>query len=173
MPEQKEIELDLTFKPSYKPSLFDIHKAFDVIETDRYKGIKGEYYNRMVVFTSFVLAKNCVILEGPRSSGKSNVIDVTSKFCREAKLIDKASEKADYRDHLSLNEASHFIIPEVNKVSESFKETMKDIGEGKKSQYKYLDEMKVPRKISIDPKPFITSRADENDNVLGEELISR
>ena len=53
---------------------------------------------------------------------------------------------------------------------------MKDLGEGKESVYKTLDEAKRPIWFRITPKPFISSIADENEKLiteLGDELLSR
>lgn len=154
------------------PSLYDIHRSFDVIKTSRYDGIKGETETRMIVFTSFVLGKNSVILEGQRSSGKSNVMEIVGTYCKNSKVIDRGSDKAHKRNE-DINKASHVIIPEVNKVDNSFIEGLKDWGEGKASTYTIVDKYKRTRTFNLAPKPFITSRADENDMTLGPELISR
>ncbi len=159
-------------KQDYVPSLYDIHKSLDVIKSGRYNGIKGEHYTRMITFTSFVMGKNSVILEGQRSSGKSNIMEVVGTYCKNLAVIDRASDKAHKRNE-QLNKASHVMVPEANKVDNSFVEALKDWGEGKATTYTVLDEYKNARTFTLNPRPFITSRADENDMYLGEELISR
>lgn len=168
--------IDITPKnrktPTYVPSLYDVHKTFDVIKARNYDGIKGEYNNRMVVFTNFILGRKCVLLGGNRASGKTNLMTVASIYCTEKLIIAKGSDKADIRD-TNINDCSHIVIPEINKVNHTFTEMMKDFGEGASSIYKYVDVYKNTKTITIDPKPFITSIADENDARLGAELISR
>lgn len=166
-------DVNLSFRPDFIPTLHDIHKSFDVIRIGKFKGIKGEFKTRMALFTNFVLGNKCVIFKGNRSTGKSLVLETVSTYCRNPLEIDQASDKADYRD-TDLNKSSHFIIPEINKVSETFIECLKDFGEGKNATYKVLDEWKRPIKFCIKVKPFVTSMADENkSNRLGDELVSR
>jgi len=164
-----------TYKqPEYIPTLYDINKTLDVIKVRGYNGIKGEEHNRMVVFTNFILGRKPLLLTGNRASGKSNVLYVTSVYSSEPITIGKASDKADIRDE-SINNCSHILIPEINKINNTFVEMLKDFGEGASSIYRYLDEFKSTRTIIIQPKAFITSIADENQgfNSLGAELISR
>lgn len=141
----------------------------------RYVGIKGEEFARMVVFSNFVMARTPVLLKGSRSSGKTNVMLVVSRFCPHPNNMGKSSEKAEYHDAEELNKATHFIIPEINKVSDNVVEMLKDMGEGAPTTYKFTEPSRMTREITIDPKPFITSIADENrqQNRLGEELLSR
>lgn len=162
----------LVIRPDIRPTLHDINQSFNLIKTDRYNGIKGEDYVRMSIFTAFVLGRKPVILTGSRSSGKTNIMSVLGTFCPKPVDITSASDKAQIRDD-TINNSSHFIVTEINKVSNSFIEILKDIGEGKASEYKALDDMKRPVKFKVDVKPFITSIADENDTVLGDEIISR
>lgn len=173
----KEIILDLDNPSITPPTLYEINQSLDYAHSKdgRYKGLKGEYYARMVVFTNFVLGRKPVLLKGPRSSGKTAIMSVMSDFCQAPMTIAMSSDKAEYRDFEELNKATHFIIPEINKVSDIVVEILKDMGEGAKAEYKYINEYKLPQKIEINPKPFITSIADENKNQgrLGEELISR
>lgn len=164
--------ISLALKPVAKPTLYEIHKAFDNVVVGTQKGIKGEHETRMVIFTSFVLGKNCVIIEGSRGAGKTAVMTVVSSFCPNPMVVDKASDKAHIRNE-ALNESTHIIIPEINKVANSFIEALKDMGEGKATSYTVMDEFKRARTFTIDPKPFITSKADENNAELGEELVSR
>lgn len=180
MEKRKKIKLTLdepkveTELKDFEVSLYDIHKSFDVIECGGYSGIKGEFRPRMAVFTSYVLGKKPFILLGQRASGKSNILNVVCDFyCRNPLTVSSASEKADIRDSDKLNEATHFIIPEINKISNHFLEVLKDIGEGKASVYKTINEFKKPITFKIQPKPFITCLADENDSKLSDELISR
>lgn len=167
--------VDLNFTPKYVPTLYDIHKSFDIIETKQYRGIKGEHIPRMVIFTNYVLGKNCVLLLGPRASGKTNLIDICSFYCKNPVTIAASSDKAQYRNTEDLNASSHFLIPEINKVPDSFIEVMKDIGEGKSSSYSVTDFDKTVKTFMIENKPFISSIAHENENFLGigDELISR
>jgi len=159
-------------KPKVIPTLFDIHKSFNVIKVKNHYGIKGEFRPRMVIFTNFILGNKPIILTGPRGSGKSLLMKTVCTYAKNPGEITAASEKADYRD-TNLNEYSHFIIPEINKISDNFLEVLKDIGEGEKSTYKVLDAYKMPTTYTIDPKPFISSIADENPGKMGDELISR
>src|SRR3990167_2953723 len=161
------------------PTLYDIHKSFDCIQIKNkrneivYNGIKGEFSLRMILFTNFILGKRCVAIFGSKSSGKSNIMSVVSSYALKPYYMDKASEKADLRDD-KINEFSHVIVPEINKINNNQIEMLKDWGENKASEYKYTDvTLRRPISISIDPKPFVTSLADENDVKLGEELLSR
>ena len=158
--------------PEVTPHLFDIHKSFDVIKVKNHDGIKGEHLARMVIFTIFVLGNKPVILTGPRASGKTALMKVCCSYVPKTGEVSKSSERADYRDE-DLNKYTHFIIPEINKISDSFVEVLKDLGEGEASTYKVLDAYKNPITYTIDPKPFISSIADENQNKLGDELLSR
>ena len=72
----EETKLNLDYTPDIVPSLYDIHKSFDIIETKRYKGIKGEESLRMVVFTNWVLGRKHILLTGQRScvTGDSEIL---------------------------------------------------------------------------------------------------
>lgn len=160
-----------------QPSLFEVNQSFDYIKSEdgQHDGIKGEYFARMVVFTNFVLGRKPIILIGPRSSGKTAIIAICKKFILAPTDIALSSDMADYRDFENLNKASHFFIPEINKVNDKFVEILKDMGEGVTSVYKFTDYDRIARTIKINPKPFITSIATENRNTqrLGEEFMSR
>lgn len=169
-------EFKLNYEPDFVPTLFDINKSFEVLETKRYKGIKDEIKTRMVIFTNYILGRKSVLLIGQRGSGKTNLIDICTLYCPKTYEINLASEKADVRDSEGMNKSSHLILPEINKVSDTFTELLKDLGEGKEAVYKTLDESKKPIWFRINAKPFISSIADENDKLLsdlGDELLSR
>lgn len=177
----KKFNLSLTPKIDIKnikqPTLFEINNSLDYIKSDdgQHEGIKGEYHARMVVFTNFVLGRKPVLLRGSRSSGKTALMSILKTFVKKPKIIASSSEKADYRDYEDINNSTHLFIPEINKISETFVDVLKDLGEGVASIYKFTDYDRIVRTIKIQPKPFITSIADENKQVsrLGEELISR
>ncbi len=175
MIEELNLELD-EYSPEIKPTLFDINKSFEVIVSDdgRYVGIKGEEEARMVIFTNFILGEKPVILKGSRASGKTNLISITTVYCKTPVNLASSSEKA-YQRNKQLNRASHFVIPEVNKINEKTVEMLKDFGEGAVHEYTFLNPMKEPETVLLEPKAFISSIADENKNVneLGEELLSR
>lgn len=165
-------------KPTTKPpTLYEINKSLDYIKSEdgRYIGIEGEEFARMVVFTNFVMGRTPVLLKGSRSSGKTNTMMVVSRYCKTPLSINKSSDKAEYHDFEKLNTSTHFIIPEINKVNDNVVEMLKDMGEGASTIYKFLDTSRMNRELTIDPKPFITSIADENrqQGRLGEELLSR
>jgi len=162
----------LTLEPDFKPTLYDINKSFDVIKVDGYDGIQKEYVGRMCVFTNFIMGRKPIILVGPRASGKTNLMFIVGTYAPNYVKVGSASEKADIRDN-TINKATHVVIPEINKISHSFQETLKDWGEGVESTYKTLNEWKRTLKLKLEPKPFISSIADENDAVIGEELMSR
>lgn len=173
MEKVEDKKFDFSFKPKVVPTLFDIHKSFDVIKTNRYNGVKGEFETRMAVFTNFILGKQCVLLAGSRSSGKSNIMSIVGTYAPNPIEIDQSSEKANFRDATNLNSRTHFIIPEINKINDTVLELLKDWGEGKDGSYKTLDEWKRPITFTIEVKPFISSLADENSTKLGDELVSR
>lgn len=152
------------------PTLYDINQSLDVIEG----GIVGEEKARMVVFTNFVIGAKPIILRGSRASGKSHTMKVLAKYCRKPITISTSSEKVHSR-MAELNSFSHFIIPEINQVHQVVLETLKAWGEGVASEYRYLNPAKIVETVIIQPKPFMTSIADENKNseLLGEELLSR
>lgn len=175
MTDEFEINIDEgEIIPQVRPSLYDINQSFDVIKTDRYCGIKGEYEARMVLFTNFILGEKPVILKGSRASGKTNLIEIVGVYAKNPIVLASSSEKA-FQRNTGLNLATHFIVPEVNKIHEKTFEMLKDFGEGAKHYYTFLDAFKEPQTILLDPKPFVTSIADENKNVnlLGDELLSR
>lgn len=161
---------DLESVASTTPTLYDIHKSLDVVSG----GIVGEEKARLVVFTNFVLGSKPVILKGSRASGKSNCMRVVGTYCKKPITISTSSEKV-YPRMGELNSFTHFIIPEINQVHQVVLETLKAWGEGVSSKYSYLNPAKVMETVTIEPKPFMTSIADENKNAdqLGEELISR
>ncbi len=152
------------------PTLYDINKSLDVING----GIVGEEKARMVVFTNFVVGSKPLILKGSRAAGKSNCMKIVGTYCKKPITISSSSEKVHSRMS-ELNSFTHFIIPEINQVHPVVLETLKAWGEGVASEYRFLNPAKVVETIIIQPKPFITSIADENKNVdsLGEELLSR
>lgn len=160
--------------PDVKPTLYDINQSFDVIKTDRYSGIRGEHEARMVLFTNFILGEKPVILKGSRASGKTNIMEIVGVYAKVPVVMASSSEKA-YQRNKDLNKATHFVIPEVNKINEKTVDMLKDFGEGAKHHYTFLNAYKEPETILLEPKPFVTSIADENKNVnlLGDELMSR
>lgn len=160
--------------PETKPTLYDINQSFDVIKTDRYSGIKGEQEARMVLFTNFILGEKPVILKGSRASGKTNIMEIVGVYAKVPVVMASSSEKA-YQRNKDLNKATHFVVPEVNKINEKTVDMLKDFGEGAKHHYTFLNAYKEPETILLEPKPFVTSIADENKNVnlLGDELMSR
>lgn len=170
-------DIDITLEDldiNIKPTLYDINKSFSVVKTQNYNGIVGEEEARMVIFTNFILGEKPVILKGSRSSGKSNLLKIVGVYSKNPIDIASSSDKA-YQRNKALNDYSHFFIPEVNKINDKTVEMLKDFGEGEKHQYSFTNPFKEVETITIDPKPFITSIADENKNVdaLGEELLSR
>lgn len=170
-----DIDLDIEdIKPSISPTLFDINCSFDSIKTDNYDGLVGEEEARMVIFTNFVLGEKPVILKGSRSSGKTAIMSIVSTYAKNPIVISSSSEKV-YNRMEDLNKFTHFVIPEINQIHEKVVEMLKSWGEGSKHQYSYLDPSKNAVTVYINPKPFMTSIADENKNVdlLGEELLSR
>jgi len=167
----------------YKPSRETLSKMIDYVNGlkeiveqplyyDQIKEIKEcgfeETYDLLIENNHNYIANGILV----HNSGKSLLMKTVCTYAKNPGEITAASEKADYRD-TNLNEYSHFIIPEINKISDAFLEVLKDIGEGEKSTYKVLDAYKMPTTYTIDPKPFISSIADENPGKLGDELISR
>jgi len=164
---------------SDNPSLYDIHKSFNIIQVKNdqgkiiYNGVKGEHNLRMIMFTNFILGKKCIALLGSRSSGKTNIMKVVGSYASNPMSMDKASEKADLKNE-ELIKASHLFVPEINKINNNQIEMLKDFGEGATSVYKWHDvTFKRTREIKIPPKPFVTALADENAAKIGEELMSR
>lgn len=174
MSEEIKIDLELD-EPDYKPTLYTINKCYDVAKSGRYDGVVGEEQARMVLFTNFVLAERPVILRGNRGSGKTNLMEITSLFCRNPTTIANTSEKA-HQYMRDMNDRSHVFIPEFNKVTDGVIEMLKDFGEGASHFYsRTIPGLNEIETIELKPKPFVTSIADENKNVnnLGEELLSR
>jgi len=66
-------------KPKIVPTLFDIHKSFNVIKVKNHFGIKGEFRPRMVVFTNFILGNKPIILTGSRGCLTEDTLIFTSK----------------------------------------------------------------------------------------------
>jgi hypothetical protein len=161
------------------PTLHDIHKSFDIIQVKNeqgkiiYNGIKGEHNLRMIMFTNFVIGQQAIAIFGSKSSGKTNVMKVVGYYCPIPMFMDKSSEKADLRNE-DLKKASHIFVPEINKINPNQIEMLKSWGEGEASTYKWFDAMsKATRSMTIPPKAFITSLADENAVKIGDELLSR
>ena len=160
-------------KPDFIPTLHELNKSMDNIHVGRHEGIEGEEEARMTILTNFILGRNCVVIEGQRSTGKTALIDITSTFLPNPILLTSSSEKADIYDADTLDNASHFVIPETNKVSNNTQEMLKDFGEGKSAIYKTLNDARQPVRYEIKPKGFISSKADENTQLFSDEFLSR
>ncbi len=167
---QPDILVDLTFEPDFKPSLFEIKESFKEIKVGKHKGIKGEEDTCLAIFCNFVIGGKHIILTGSRASGKTLcMMTVANTYCKNPTIMGKSSALGQITDDEVLNAASHFIIPELQKVTVETIEMLKDFGEGETFSYKSTGK----KTIRIEPKAFITSKADENSFELGEELLSR
>lgn len=168
----KKTKLMLINKILKSPTIDDFIKINNIFFFDQIKDIiylgEQETYDIEVDVNHNFLANGIV-------THNTNVISVLSAFAKNPHILSKSSEKAEYNDADELNTATHILIPEINKVNEEVVEMLKDWGEGSPTQYKKTEGSGYVKTITISPKPFITSIADENRQTgrLGEELISR
>jgi len=164
------MEVDLSIVPKKHPTLYDIKESFKVIKTKNYDGVMGEDDTCLVVFTNFVLGRKPIILTGTRASGKSCIMRTVATYCKRPAILGKTSEKAPIYDFQRINKSTHLVVPELQKVSATTIEMLKDFGENEDFTYKTANDLTGFR---LKAKPYITSKADENAFELGEELLSR
>jgi intein/homing endonuclease len=153
------------------PLLDELIKMNDLFFFDEIVNI--EYVGKKETFNLETQDNHTFIANG-FVSHNTNLIDIAGAYAKNPVVLASSSEKAFQRNS-GLNNASHFIVPEVNKIHEKTFELLKDFGEGAKHYYTFLNALKEPESILLDPKPFVTSIADENKNAneLGDELLSR
>ena len=164
----------LARRETYVPSLRDIDNMLD-------SKIVGERYNRLSVFTVFVLSKICVYISGDSGAGKTQLMDaVTSTLlpghtCK----VSQGSGKMIFTNKKAreMNKASYIVMPELNKVHNNLDlvEVLKTWGEGKDASYERSEFGKNVDKVPLDCKPFIFSRATESAKIapVPGELMTR
>lgn len=179
------VDLSTETDESFKPSLFDIHNVLE-------ERIVGEHQSRMALFTSWVLSDRHVLMQGPRSSGKSWITDdVANKFLGMRKSFsddDKGddsgkcypvtlgSDKSAWYQVEQINAASHILIYEMQQMPKDFMEVLKKWGEGKEATYKVTQNIGGVRGIKpyvLYPRPFTLCLADEEELKVGEQFMSR
>lgn len=179
------VDLSSQKDDSFKPTLHDIHKILE-------GKIVGEHHIRMALFTTWILSDRNVLIQGPRSSGKTFVSDdVAEKFLGVRKSFsddDKGdefgkcypvtlgSDKSAWYQVEQINAASHIIIYEMQQMPKDFLEVLKKWGEGKEATYKVTQNVggiKGIKPYTLFPRPFILCLADEEEVKVGEQFLSR
>lgn len=179
------VDLSEQTDDSFKPTLHDVHKILE-------EKIVGEHQSRMALFTSWVLSDRHVLMQGPRSSGKTWISDdVAEKFLgmRKAHADDDigddagrcypitiGSDKSAWYQVEQINAASHILIYEMQQMPKDFMEVLKKWGEGKEATYKVAQNVGGIRGIKpyiLYPRPFTLCLADEEELKVGEQFMSR
>lgn len=185
MTEKKAIPKKLD---QFKPTFYDIVRTFPDIKvmsdngkTVKYDGFIGDERTALALFLQWVVGRKCVLLGGPASAGKTNLLEICATYCRKPYEFRSGSEKAElYKqdgkdpsdDAEDPSKATHFKISEINRVTETVREMLKYFGEG--DDFVYNRTNKEPVKIKATG--FCTCLADENAvsvRALGTELMSR
>ena len=86
------------------------------------------------------------------------------------------SEKSGYYQAEKIKAHSHIMIPELNKLTATNRELLKDWGEGKPSKYDVVIFEGGARRVQtyvIPPRPFIFCLADEQEMKIDDQLRSR
>lgn len=179
------VDLSSEKDDSYKPTLHDVHNILE----DK---IVGEHQSRMALFTTWVLSDRNVLIQGPRSSGKTFISDdVSEKFLGIRKSfsddekgddtgrcypITLGSDKSTWYQVEQINAASHILIYEMQQMPKDFMEVLKKWGEGKEATYKVTQNIggvKGIKPYTLYPRPFILCLADEEEVKVGEQFLSR
>ena len=164
----------LARRESFVPSLRDIDEMLD-------SRIVGERYNRLSVFTVFILSHICVYVSGDSGAGKTQLMDaVTSTLMPgSACVVSQGSGKLIFTNKKArdMNKAKYIVMPELNKVHNNLDlvEVLKTWGEGKDASYERSEFGKSVNKVPLDCKPFIFSRATESAKIapVPGELMTR
>lgn len=164
----------LARRDTFVPSLRDIDEMLD-------SRIVGERYNRLSVFTVFILSQICVYVSGDSGAGKTQLMDaVTSTLMPGAAcVVSQGSGKLIFTNKKArdMNKAKYIVMPELNKVHNNLDlvEVLKTWGEGKDASYERSEFGKSVNKVPLDCKPFIFSRATESAKIapVPGELMTR
>ncbi len=179
------VDLSTESDDNFKPSLYDVHKILE-------EKIVGEHQSRMALFTSWILADRHVLMQGPRSSGKTWITDdVARKFLGMRKSFSNdydgeatgrcypvtlGSDKSAWYQVEQINAASHILIYEMQQMPKEFVEVLKKWGEGKEATYKVVQNIGGVRGIKpyiLYPRPFTLCLADEEELKVSEQFMSR
>lgn len=157
-------------RDSYQPTLYDVSLALDDF-------VVGEFFNRLALFSSFILAKIPAYIAGPSSSGKTVLMDAVSNCVMPSKVlkIAQASDKAIYEQKRDIEKCEYLLMPEINKINPLMIEILKDWGEHKESVYRRAGGIANRfEETVLPPRPFVFSKADESAAVeVPAELITR
>jgi len=162
---------------SFKPTLYDVNKVLD-------ESVVGEYESRMALFTNWILSEKNVMMAGPRSSGKTFITDHIISFVGQFEkddggqcyILTSGSEKSAWYEADNMQNAKYVVVLELNKITQSAKEILKDWGEGKDSEYKttvHLGGIRRTNTIKLKRKPFVFCLADEDELKIDAQLASR
>ena len=166
------VDLSSVTDMSFVPNLYQVHLILD-------EEIVGENETRMALFTNWILAYRNVSMSGQRSSGKTYTTERVARLLPDKNglyNLSKGSEKASWYQAEQLKAHSHIMVPELNKLSKDAKETLKDWGEGKPSQYKtvvFEGGIRRTQTYTLNCKPFVFCLADEEEMIIDEQLRSR
>ena len=156
----------------FKPTLHIIHKILNTY-------IEGEIETRLAIFTNWILAHQNVNLTGMRSSGKTIMIENVSRLLPDKNGLynmSAGSDKSAYYQAEKIQSHTHIMIPELNKLSPTNRELLKDWGEGRSSKYEVVIFEAGNRRVQqyiIPPRPFIFCLADEQELKIDDQLRSR
>lgn len=172
-------------KYEFKPKFYDVVRTFpdikvisDNSKTVKYDGFIGDEQTALALVLQWVVARKPVLLGGPASSGKTNLLEVAATYCRKPYEFRAGTEKAEIynseneKAQEDISKATHFKISEINRVTDTVREMLKYFGEGDDYTYRRTGD----EDITIKCTGFCTCLADENQvsvGKLGTELMSR
>jgi len=157
---------------SYKPTLHTVHNILNLY-------IEGEFETRLAIFTNWLLAHQNINLTGQRGSGKTLMVENVSRLLPDNNGLynmSAGSDKSGYYQAEKIRAHSHIMIPELNKLTTTNRELLKDWGEGRSSKYDVVVFEGGNRRIQtfiIPPRPFIFCLADEQETRIDDQLRSR
>lgn len=171
------IDLTTATNTNFKPTLHDVHCVLD-------EEVVGEHEARLSLFTNWILGEKDCLMAGQRSSGKTFITDHIVSFVGERGKDEKGqvfkltsgSEKSTWYEAEELEKAKYVVVLELNKITNTAKETLKDWGEGKDSIYKstvMAGGRRQVQKMVLKRRPFVFCLADEEEVKLDTQLSSR
>lgn len=170
----EEFETYLKIRDSYVPTLKQVDEILE-------RKIVGEEYNRLSVFTVFILSDICVYISGDSGAGKTQLMEAVSYTLLPGKVcfVSQGSDKAIFANKKAkeIEKASYVVLPELNKIASNpgIVEMMKSWGEGKDGTYDRSVYGTGIDKVILPCRPFMFSRATESSQIapVPGELMTR
>lgn len=164
----------MTRRESFVPTLRDVDEILE-------RKIVGEEYNRLSVFTVYILSDICVYISGDSGAGKTQLMEAVGYTVLPGHVctVSQGSDKAIFNTKKAreIREAKYVILPELNKIASNpgIVEMMKSWGEGKDGTYDRSQFGTSLDKVVIPCRPFMFSRATESSQIapVPGELMTR